>query len=149
MPSRTPTQVVQALFDALDARDVEQATRLIHPSYRGVDVTRSALTLGREEMLEGIRTGLLAFSESSFSVHRCIADPPRVTVFWTLNAAHTGTFLQIPATHQSVSVGGAGLFTVQDARIVEAMHLWDFAGLLRAMGLLPDLPVEEPHSGSS
>lgn len=150
MPSRTPSETLWTFFDALNTRDVERAVRLIDPSYRGRDVTRSSLTVGREKARREIQAGMNAFSDLTFSIRKCVADAPHVSIHWTLDAVHDGPFLHIPATHQPVSVAGTGFFTVRDARIVRAVHLWDLAGLLRTCGLLPDLPGEDApdaHSG--
>lgn len=140
MESQSPSHVVRQLFEAINEEDVEAATQLIDPSYRGIDATRSALTVGKEKAGREIEAGLEAFSNASFSVLHTISEPPFVSVFWTLDAVHEGTFLHIPPTHLDVAVSGVGLFDVEEGRIVRAVHLWDFAGLLRNLGLLPDLP---------
>ena len=137
MPTEARMSAVHRLFDALNAEDAP----------RGVDATRSVLTVGREEAEREIRAGLAAFPEPTFSIQQCLVDPPRVSVFWTLDAAHEGAFLDIPPTGQSVHVSGTGLFTVRDGQIVRAVHLWDLAGFLRSIKLLPDLPRCPPASG--
>lgn len=143
MTSHTSSETVWILFDALNTRDVERAVNLIDPSYRGRDVTRSSLTIGREKARKEIRAGMNAFSDLTFSIRKSVADPPHVSIHWTLDAVHDGPFLHVPATHQPVSVAGAGFFTVRDRRIVRAVHLWNLSGFLRTCGLLPDLPGED------
>ena len=49
MSSTAPVLTVHALFDALNDHDVDQAARCVDPSYHGVDATRSALTVGRDD----------------------------------------------------------------------------------------------------
>ena len=56
-----------------------------------------------------------------------------------MEGTHEALFLNVPTTHQPVSVSGTGLFTVEDEQITHAVHLWDLAGLMRSAGLLPDL----------
>ena len=132
--------VVHRLFDALNVQDVPRAVDQLDDAYRGVDATRSVVTVGRDEAEREIRAGLTAFPDPTFTLQQRLVDPPRVSVFWTLDAVHGGSFLDIPPTGQSVHVSGTGLFTVRDGRIVRAVHLWDLAGFLRAIRLLPDLP---------
>jgi len=134
-----PTPTVRALFEALNAHDSDRAARHIDPSYRGVDAMRSALTVGRDDARDDIRAGLTAFPDAVFTIERCVAEPPYVSVYWTMEATHEAMFLNVPATHQSVSVSGTGLFTVENDQIVHAVHLWSLAGLMRSAGLLPDL----------
>lgn len=149
MPDASPTSVVHRLFDALNDHDVVRATDQLDRSYRGIDATRSALTRGREAAEREIRTGLTAFPAFSVSIEQCVTDPPEVSVFWTMDAVHEGTFLDIPPTHQSVTVSGTSFFTVHDRRIGRGVHLWDLAGFLRAVKLLPDLPNGNPGSVTS
>ena len=77
------------------------------------------------------------------------AAPAQVAVFWRMSAVHEGPFLQIPPTHQSVEIHGTGLFIVRDEQITRGVHLWDLAGLLRAVNLPPDLPDTENGPASS
>jgi predicted ester cyclase len=139
MPTDDPAAVLRDLFDALNAHEVDRAAHQLASSYRGLDATRSSVTVGRDEARAEIQTGLDAFAPT-FSIRQCVADPPHVAVFWDMEAVHEGPFLQIPPTHQPVDVGGAGLLTVHDEQITRGLHLWDLAGLLRTLGLLPDLP---------
>lgn len=78
-----------------------------------------------------------------------VGRPPHVAVFWRMEAMHEGPFLEIPPTHQAVDVSGTGLFIVRDEQIIRGVHLWDLAGLLRAVNLLPDLPDTENGPASS
>lgn len=137
--SANDTSVLRGLFDALNARKADRAARQLAAEYRGLDATRSAVTVGRENARAEIQAGLDAFSPT-FSVQQRVADPPHVFVFWRMEGVHEGPFLQIPATHRAVDLGGASLFTIRDGQITRGLHLWDLAGLLRTVGLLPDLP---------
>lgn len=149
MPDASPTAVVRRLFDALNDHDLDRAASQLDRSYRGVDATRSALTVGREAAEREMQAGLTAFPTLTLSVERCVADPPEVSVFWCMDAVHEGAFLDIPPTHKSVAVSGMGLFTIRDGRIVRGVHLWDLAGFLRAVELLPDLPNGNSDSVTS
>ncbi len=147
MPTDDLTAVIFALFDALNAHEADRAAAQLAPSYQGLDATRSATTEGREAARANIETGLNAFSPT-FSVQQCLSDPPHVAVYWRMEAVHEGSFLHIPPTHQSVDVSGTGLFIVRDEQITRAVHLWNLAGLLRAINLLPDLPGDTETGGS-
>jgi len=149
MPSDPSVAILHALFDALNAHEVDRAARHLAPSYHGIDATRSVVTVGRDGARAEIQTGIDAFAPT-FSVQQCVADPPYVFVFWHMEAVHEGPFLEIPPTHQPVDVSGTGLFTVRDEQITRGVHLWDLAGLLRPVNLLPDLPSDrEGPEGSA
>jgi len=140
MPNEAPTAAIHRLFDAINTQDVSRAVDQLHADYQGVDTTRSVVTASRDEAEHEIRAGLAAFPDLTLSVEECVVESPRASVFWDLDATHGGTFLGIPPTQQSISVSGTGLFTMQDKRIVRGVHLWDLAGFLRAIRLLPNLP---------
>lgn len=133
--------VVQAFVEALDAHDVDRATRQFGTAYRGIDVTRSALTFGPDEARADIERGLAAFPGLSCSVHQCVAQGDYVSVFWSMRGRHEGTVFRIPPTGKQVSISGSGLLTIRDGAIVRGVYLWDLAGLLRTVNLLPDLPA--------
>jgi hypothetical protein len=65
-----------------------------------------------------------------------------------MEAEHAGSFLQIPATNRSVTVRGISMLSVRDGKITRGIHLWDLAGLLRDVNLLPNLPGSSPDADS-
>lgn len=143
--SASPTQ---RLFDALIDGDPLRAARQLDTSYRGVDTMRSAVTVGRDEAHAEIQAGLHAFPSPTFSLHHWSSNAPHETILWQMDAVHEGTFLQIPPTDQQITVMGIGLFTVRNQQITRGIHLWDLAGLLRDVQLLPDLPDPRFGTGS-
>jgi predicted ester cyclase len=63
----------------------------------------------------------------------------RVAVVWKARGTHQGTLMNIPATGRPVAVRGVTLLTVAEGKVSRALYLWDVAGLLRDLGLLPEL----------
>jgi len=47
--------------------------------------------------------------------------------------------LNIPATGRAVRVRGLSMMTMADGRIKRTCLVWNLAGLLRTLGLLPEL----------
>ena len=137
MSTPSSSRPVRALFEALNAHDADRASYHIDPSYRGVDATRAALTVGRDAARDEIRAGLTAFPDAVFTIERCVSEFPYAYVYWTMEGTHEAPFLSLPTTHRHVSVNGTGLFTVENEHIVHAVHLWNLAGLMRSVGLLP------------
>jgi hypothetical protein len=139
---------VDRLFDALNAQKPTRAAQQLDSSYRGVDATRSAVTVGRSAAHAEIQTGLEAFPAPTFTLHQRLTTPSHETVLWQMEAEHEGSFLQIPATNRSVTVRGMSMLSVRDDAITRGIHLWDLAGLLRAVNLLPDLPDPSPDANA-
>ncbi len=63
----------------------------------------------------------------------------RAAVAWTARGTHRGELLRIPPSGRVVTVRGMSLLTVERNLVVRALSIWDVAGLLRAIGLLPEL----------
>lgn len=47
--------------------------------------------------------------------------------------------MHIPPTDRTIEVLGTTFLTIAHGKITREMHIWDVAGLLRDIGLLPDL----------
>ena len=47
--------------------------------------------------------------------------------------------MRIPPTGREVAVRGVSILTIADGKVTHGETIWDTAGLLRALGLLPEL----------
>ena len=63
----------------------------------------------------------------------------RVVVVWTARGTHLGALMNIPASGRMVTVRGVSAFRLRDGQITQAEYIWDVAGMLRDIGLLPEL----------
>jgi len=52
---------------------------------------------------------------------------------------HQGTIMNIPPTGHKVQVRGVSIIEVVDGMVIRGQYIWDLAGMLRHMGLLPEL----------
>lgn len=142
-------QLTDDLLAALNAHDVDRLGRLIAPAYHGADVSRRRECVGSEQARHELLAWLRAFPDLQVTALDVLVEAPRVLVRWTLHGTHRGAFLNVPPTGRRVAVEGFALLTVEDGRIAEARHLWDLAGMLRAMRLLPELPRSAAGSAPS
>jgi hypothetical protein len=62
-----------------------------------------------------------------------------VALFWTARGTHNGPILNVPASGRPVTARGVNRLVEQDGKVCETLTIWDVAGMLRRMGLLPDL----------
>ncbi len=132
-------QLVTDLVTALNAHDVECAAAFYAPDYAEVDVAQAASPVGRDGIRRTLAYYLRAFPDLRFALDDVIIEDNRAVLIWTLCGTHRGTFMHIPPTGRSVAVRGTSLLTIQDGRICRSLRIWDLAGLLRAIGLLPEL----------
>jgi hypothetical protein len=57
---------------------------------------------------------------------------------WTMERTHVGDLLGIPATHRQVKLLGCSHFTLANGLITHDLVYFDFATMLRQLGLLPE-----------
>jgi steroid delta-isomerase-like uncharacterized protein len=82
---------------------------------------------------------LRAFPDLRFLEEETIIQDNHVVLSWTARGTHRGELMHIPPTGRKISVRGVSLLTVENGRITRGLYVWDVAGLLRAIGLLPEL----------
>jgi predicted ester cyclase len=58
---------------------------------------------------------------------------------WTARGTHRGSVMNIPPTGRAINVRGVSVLTIENAQVKNAIYIWDVAGLLRNIGLLPEL----------
>jgi len=112
------TNLVNDLFGAWNAHDIERTVALYSPLYTGVDISQSEPHSGQDGIRRSIQIYLQAFPDFQLHTEEIIGQDDRVVVLWSAEGTHRGKLMNIPAT---------------------ALYLWDVAALLREIGLLPEL----------
>ena len=82
---------------------------------------------------------LCAFPDLHFLPDEPVCRDNTVMLNWQARGTHLGTFLNIPPSGRTMQVRGVSTLKLRNGKIVEAIYVWDVAGLLRNIGLLPDL----------
>ena len=80
-----------------------------------------------------------AFPDLQITCEDIVAQDERVAFTWTARGTHNGPLMNIPPTGFAIEVRGSSFLTMRDNLIYESRHIWDMAGLLRGIRLLPDL----------
>jgi len=130
---------VQHLTDAWNSHELEQV--LVHYSeeYEGVDIGASGLQRGREAVKEMLVRYWKAFPDLKFTVQSSVAEDGRIAISWLAEGTQQGPIMNIPPTGRQVKVRGVSIIDVKDNLVVRGEYVWDLAGMLRHMGLLPEL----------
>ena len=131
--------LAQQLTEAWNLRDPVRVAALCAPDYEGENVGEAAPHHGPEGMAASVAMYLAAFPDLHFSVDDAVIQGDRVVQVWRARATHRGTLMNIPATGRTVTVRGASLLTYRGDKLYRATYIWDVAGLLREIGLLPEL----------
>jgi len=91
---------------------------------------------GIKQLISALRMG---FPDLQVAVHGTVSQGDKVWAHVTLSGTHKGAFMNIPPTQRPVTVQGATFITLRNGRIHRVTRVWDVAGLLRSLGLLPEL----------
>lgn len=128
-----------AFLNAWNNHDVAQLTELCAAEYEGVDVSQKQDQHGAEGICQMAARYWHAFPDLQFLEEGSVAEGDKLALFWTIQGTHRGELMKIPPTGKRVQVRGVSLLTLESGKIRRALYLWDVAGFLRALGLLPDL----------
>lgn len=131
--------IVQQIIDAWNSHNIDQIMELHDCDYEGGDVGLAEKVLG----LQGIRKAYLrffrAFPDLIITVEDSVVCDDRVVIHWVATGIHRGSFMRIPASSKTINVHGVSLLTLKNGKILKGTRVWDVAGFLREIGLLPDL----------
>lgn len=132
-------RLVAELTDAWNVNDVELVASFYASDYEGMDVGEAALQRGPEGIRQTLARYGRAFPDLRFIVGETIVQGNRVALIWTARGTHQGIFMNIPPTGRTIEVRGVSLLTIEDGKVTHGLYIWDVAGMLRAIGLLPEL----------
>ncbi|RPJ20500.1 MAG: ester cyclase [Chloroflexi bacterium] len=129
----------EMINDAWNSRDIEKVISFYSPDYIGDDVGQASLLRGHEGLHAMLENYWMAFPDLQFTVTDTVIQGSRVATIWVAEGTHQGTIMNIPPTGHKVEVRGVSVIDVEDGLIVRGQYIWDLAGMLRHMGLLPEL----------
>lgn len=124
---------------AWNSHDEERVIGFYSPDYIGDDVGQASPLRGRDGIRGVLHECWKAFPDLRFEVISTLVEGSRLVIVWNGEGTHQGTIMHIPATGHRVQVRGVSILDVQDGMIVRGQYIWDMAGMLRHMGLLPKL----------
>jgi steroid delta-isomerase-like uncharacterized protein len=131
--------VVEEMLAAWNAHDVDRVLGFYTPDYEGQDVGEPGAQRGLPDVRASVDHYLRAFPDLHVTCEETIVEGDRLVVHWRAHGSHRGMLLHIPPTGREVTVRGVSLLTMRGDKLQRGVHVWDVAGLLRAVGLLPDL----------
>jgi steroid delta-isomerase-like uncharacterized protein len=129
----------ETINEAWNSHDIEKVLSFYSPEYVGDDVGQASLLRGHEGLRAMLETYWQAFPDLQFRVTDRVIQDSRVVVVWVAEGTHHGTIMNIPPTGHKVEVRGVSIIDVENGLIVRGQYIWDLAGMLRHMGLLPEL----------
>ena len=134
-----PEETVRDLLEAWNAHDVGRIETFYAPDYEGVDVGLAGPQRGPQSASRNMERYLRAFPDLRFVEQDLIVQGNRAVLVWKANGTHEGRLMNIPPTGRRIAVHGTSVLTVEVGKILRGLYVWDVAGLLRSIGLLPEL----------
>jgi len=124
---------------AWNEHDLDRLVTLYADDYEGTDVGLAQTYHGLAGIRQMAQHYYGAFPDLSFTSTETIIEGDRAALSWISSGTHRGKIMNIPATGRSIKVSGITTVSLKNGLVVRSSVLWDVAGLLRDIGLLPDL----------
>jgi steroid delta-isomerase-like uncharacterized protein len=125
------------IFDMFNTHDPHAAAAHFAEDAELRDVAVAQPAIGPVEIAAVYARQIAAIPDSHVRVDRIVAESDTVAVEWTLSGTHRGRLMGIPATGKPVSFKGISLLRFRQNMVIADTRVWDLAGLLRQIGLLP------------
>ena len=129
----------ETINEAWNSHDIEKVLSFYSPEYVGDDVGQASLLRGHEGLRTMLEMYWRAFPDLRFAVTDTVVQDTRVAIVWVAEGTHQGPVMNIPPTGHKVEVRGVSIIDVEDGLVVRGQYIWDLAGMLRHLGLLPEL----------
>jgi len=132
---------------AWNSHNIEDVLRFYSPEYVGSDVGQPTPQQGHQGLREMLQRYWRAFPDLQFMITDTLIDGSRLAIVWMAKGTHRGPIMNIPPTGRKVRVKGMSVIRVENGLVISGQYIWDLAGMLRHLGLLPELqPSERPEA---
>ena len=130
---------IQKLTDAWNSHDLELVLPFYSEDYEGMDIGEPHTQHGREAVKAMLLRYWQAFPDLRFWVTGMVAEEDRIAISWCAKGTQQGSIMNIPPTGRRIEIRGISIIEVKDGLVVRGEYIWDLAGMLRHIGLLPEL----------
>ncbi len=136
MEPADPRAIVQQVYAAINAGDLDAARRLLAPDlveHEAIGESRR----GPDAFLWFIQTFRAAFPDLQVTPEDVIVEGGRVAVRSTLTGTHRGELMGLPGSGRHVRIGGIDVMRIADGKVLEHWGLADSLSLLQQIGMTP------------
>lgn len=137
-------QLVHAFLMALAHNDHHALGQICADQYHGETVDAPAQHRGVQGLLTHRARYVQAFPDLHVRITDSAVAPEQAVLHWHASGTHQAPFIGIPATGRRVDIKGILWIHIQHQQIAQTKTIWDVAGFLRTLGLLPKLrPIRD------
>jgi steroid delta-isomerase-like uncharacterized protein len=130
-------EIVHNLLAAWNDHDAQRAATFYADDYIGEDVGQAQPQHGPAARVRILEAYVRGFPDLQFTGD-VLVEGEKAVLLWDMQGTHKGRFLNIPPTGRLVHIR-VSVLHFRGQKIVRGTTIWDMAGLLRSLGLLPDL----------
>ena len=131
--------LVKRLLNAWNSHDFAQIAALYSADCEGIDVGQAEMYRNAEGLRQIFANYWTAFPDLHFELEASIEGTDALALFWRATGTHRGSIQHIPATGRAVEIRGSAHHFLSEGKIARSLYIWDTAGMLRSLGLLPEL----------
>ena len=131
--------ILADLIDAWNEHDADRVVSFFAPEYTGTDASEPGEQHGPAGIRQTVQRYLAAFPDLTINQDQVVLCGESAAIQMTVRGTHQGNIMHIPASGRLTEIQGVAFLKFEQARIIQASYLWDVAGFLRTIGLLPDL----------
>jgi steroid delta-isomerase-like uncharacterized protein len=136
---RTSAEIVQALYDRYNEKDLDGAVADVAEDAELVDPGLGQTFSGRDGVRAWLQTFATAFPDSTARPTRMLADGDNVATEHVGTGTHTGPLAspegEVPPTGRPIELRFGEFFELRDGKITRMTVYWDTASLARQLGL--------------
>ena len=136
MSTLQPENIVEGMFDALNARDYARAAGAIAEHCEWASVATENVHRGPGAIVAGLREFVAAFPDWRADVKSVIASGERVVIEWDSSGTFRNPFRGKPANGKRFRRRGCSVAEVEGGKIVRYRDYYDRATLLRQLDML-------------
>jgi len=136
--TRASASIAQRWVEAWNTRNADQVLACLTPDAVYEDVALGAVNRSHEETRQFVSGAWIAFPDLRFELTGSAITGDSGTIEWTMLGTHRGDFPGLPATGKAFSVRGVSVVELAGGQIRRVRDYWDFATVLRQLGVLPE-----------
>jgi len=129
----------QKIIDAWNSRSDEIILSLYSHNYVVEDITAGRVREGWEGMRQWTKSVFTAFPNLHYTLVNEVEKDGKLVLHWLSKGNHQGPLMKIPATGKNVFIHGMSILQIENGKITHGQVMWDLAGVLRQIGLLPQI----------
>lgn len=129
----------QQVIDAWNSRVDEVILPFYTKEYVVEDITAGRIREGWEGLRQWTKSVFTAFPNLHYTLVDHLENDGKLVLHWLAKGNHQGPLMKIPATGKNVFIHGMSILRLENGKITHGQVMWDMAGVLRQIGLLPEI----------